>query len=216
MASYILTLKHLFGMEKKSLSAYEADSSGPFPKPFPGSNVEPRNRVDRITHQVLLKGFTGPGLKPLIERTTVSLREKLDRLPVGDEWVENPDLLKFFHDFVGATMIEAIAGPSLLRVNPTFLEDFWQFDQYISWFARGIPSFFMAKGFAIRSSLLGQLKSWYSFARSNFHASSISEDGDFDPSWGSAMIRSRQETLSQIDNHDDSAHASTDLGLFWA
>jgi hypothetical protein len=155
-------------------------------------------------------------LKPLIERTTDSLQLKLDQLPIGNEWVEFPDLLKFFHDLVGATMVEALAGPSLLQVNPTFLDDFWEFDQYISWFARGVPSFLIPKGFSIRSRLISQLKEWYCYARKNFNESSIDKDGQFDPYWGSAIMRWRQETLPHIDDHDDSAHASTDLGLLWA
>jgi hypothetical protein len=216
MTPYILTLKHLFGMEKKALSTYQADTSGPFPQPYPGSEVEPKNRVDRITHQFLLKGLTGPGLKPLIERTATSIRQKLERLPVSDEWVEYPDMLELFQEIVGSSIIESLAGPSLLKVNPTFLVDYWKFDSYVTWFARGVPSFLIPRGFAIRSSLLSQIREWYSYARSNFDESSIGKDGDFDPYWGSTLMRLRQKSLPKIENHDDAAHASTDLGLIWA
>ncbi|KAF2022235.1 Pfs, NACHT and ankyrin domain protein [Aaosphaeria arxii CBS 175.79] len=216
MASYIITLKYLFGMRENALLAYQEDNSGPFPKPFPGSNVEARNRIDKITHQVLLRGFTGSGLKPLTQRTAGALRKRLDQLPVDQDWVEYPDLLKFFYDIVGTSIVESLAGPSHLQINPTFLDDFWTFDQYIPWFARGMPSFLIPKGSTVRSKLINQLQSWYSFARNNFHESSIGEDGDFDSYWGSSIIRSRHETLRHVDGHDDSAHASTDLGLLWA
>ncbi|KAF2805344.1 cytochrome P450 [Mytilinidion resinicola] len=214
--AYIYSLSYIFGMKETALATYRADDSGPFRKPYPGSNVRSQDRVDHITHSGLLKALTGSGLAPTAQQFMESFLERLDNLPADENWTDMPDLLKFFQDVVGTASMQAVAGPTLLKLNPTFVDDFWSYDKYVPWFARGVPSFIMLGAVKNRGNLINQIKSWYAYARQHFDESSISKDGDGDPFWGSELMRGRQKTLLLARNQDDDSLASADLGLIWA
>lgn len=208
-------MKYFFGMPEKALSVYRADNSGPFQKPYLGSNVPPRNRIDHITHHAFLRALSGPGLEPTSQRFMQILATRLGELPLSTEWTEIRDLRKLFQEITGSSLIQAVFGPLLLRTNPNFVNDLWKFDDVVPWLARAVPSFLMPGPYRIRKRLFNQLKNWYTTARQHFCESSISEDGDGDPFWGSELVRSRQEMLLQVDSHDDDTLASADLGLIW-
>ena len=203
-------------MKKEALSIYEKDDSGPFHKPFPGSKVEPRNRIDRITHHEILKGLTGAGLEPLTRRIAKAIVRRIKDTPCGHDWVEYPDLMKFFQELVGTSVIESLAGPALFELNPNFFDDFWKFDKLLPKLAKGIPSFLTPGSAQVRKSLLDGLKKYYSHARKHYSPSSLDADGDFDPYWGSSLMKARQATLLAVDDQDDDSVASADLGLIWA
>ncbi|KAF2142291.1 uncharacterized protein K452DRAFT_326261 [Aplosporella prunicola CBS 121167] len=212
---YVHVLRHFFGMHERALATYQADNSGAFPQPFPGSNVPERNRVDRFTHQGFKQAFSGPALAPTTRRFTEDLVRRFDGLSFSNEWTEMPDLLEFFRTIHGAALLQAIFGPSLLKINPTFIEDVWKFDDSVPWLARMIPSFIHPEPYRARQRVREQLKSWYKYARANFTEDCVYEDGDGDPFWGSELIRYQQKKYLQADNYDDDALASADLALVW-
>lgn len=214
--SYIFALKYFCGMSKKALLVYETDDSGPFPKPYPGSTVQPRNRVDYLIHQNMQRGLAGPGLLPTTKRFADVVTRRIHEVPVSNEWIEMPDFSRFIYDIVGVSIMEAVCGPSLLELNPAFANDFWNYDKNVPWLARALPHFIIPNAYRTQKRLLYQLKNWYAYARSHFSTSSIDEDGNGDPFWGSEMMRSRQEFLLQVDGQDDDSLASSDLGLIWA
>ena len=203
-------------MRKEALSVYEKDDSGPFNKPFLGSKVEPRNRIDWITHREILKGLTGAGLEPLTKRTTKAIVGRMNNTPVKQDWVEYPDLMKFFQQLVGTSIMENLASPALFELNPNFSDDFWKFDKFLPKFAKGIPDYLVPGSSQVRKSLLDGLKRYYLHAREHYDTSGFDADGDFDPYWGSGLMKARQSTLLAVDNQDDDSVASADLGLIWA
>lgn len=133
----------------------------------------------------------------------------------GNEWTQEENIEILFHRGPAVSLIEAIFGPTLLQLNPGFVEDMWKFDNFVPWFSRAIPSFLMPEPYRLRRRLRSQLKYWYRHARHHFQESCISEDGDGDHFWGSELVRHRQKVLLQVDEHDDDVLASTDIGLAW-
>jgi hypothetical protein len=214
--SYIFALKYFCGMSKKSLLAYEADDSGPFPKPYPESKVQPHNRVDYLIHQNMQRGLAGPGLLPTTKRFSSLVTKRIEDIPATKEWTEMPDFSRFVYNIVGVSIIEAVCGPSLLDLNPGFVDDFWVYDKKVPWLARAFPRFMIPNAYRTQNRLLNQLKRWYAYARENFDDTFVDEDGNGDCFWGSEMMRSRQRFLLQVDGQDDDSLASSDLGLIWA
>lgn len=213
---YRYSTKYLFGMREKAHSVYMADDSGPFPKPYPGTNVPSRNRIDYITHHGLLRGLTGPGLQPTTARYVKDVSRRLQKMNLGDTWTEMDDFPQFFRDIVGTATLQSILGPTMLRINPEFVQNLWDFDVAMPEFSKGYPKWILSREYQNRERLLQSFKNWYKYARENFDESQIDEDGDGDPVWGSSLIRHRQETVLQIDHQDDDALACVDLGLAWA
>lgn len=217
MAAYIYTLKYLCGQDAKSLAAYRADDSGPFPKPYPGTNIAAQNRVDYITHAGLLRGLTGHGLGPTTRRLSGSLGAVFDpNLYRDNEWTQMPDLLKFFQRTLGTSIMQSLFGPTLLNLHPSFVDDFWEYERDVPRFAWGLPSFIIPRAYRNRERLVEHLKSWYAHARSQFSESNIDLDGDGDKLWGSELMRNRQKDLLGVEGQNDESLAAADLGLIWA
>lgn len=145
MALYVYVLNHFFGMRPATLKVYRADDSGPFRKPHPGSTVLEKDRVGYITHSVLLTGLTGVGLGPFTARTVRGMLKRVEGLEkeLVAGWVEKPDLFTLMVEVIGRSVMEALAGPAFLELNPSFVDEFWEFDKTIPWFGHGIPAFLM-------------------------------------------------------------------------
>ncbi|KAK7943320.1 cytochrome P450 [Apiospora aurea] len=214
MYSYVNS--YLLGTPNYAMGVYRADDSGPFPHPHAKSNVLPHNRIDHITHHSVFRGLTGPGLQPSGLRFAQNLHRRLDELDIPEDWVHKPDFTTFFREVVGAAALEAILGPAMLRLNPTFVKDIFKFDHMFPTFGPGLPRFMMPESYSFRDGLVQQFKNWYKHARKNYDASQTFADGDGDPWWGSTMMRLRQDSIKGADNQDDESLARVDLGLAWA
>lgn len=212
---FIYVLQYFFGLPESVVSVYRADDSGPFPKPYKGSNVQPQDRIDHITHHDFLRALSGPSLLPTTQRYMHALIARLEANEFSTEWTKMADLSTFFQDVAGSSLIECIYGPTMLRLNPTFMQNLWGFDFSVPWLARGVPSFIIPSIYKPRETCVDQLKLWYAFSREHFDEAKISPDGDGDPYWGSNLMRYRQEKLRAVKNHDDDALARMDLGLAW-
>ncbi|TVY44590.1 hypothetical protein LCER1_G009078 [Lachnellula cervina] len=188
---FVYVLKYFFGLSESILSVYRADDSGPFPKPYAGSNISASDRIDHITHYGFLRALGGPGLLPTTRRFTRVLKRRLEEKNFSTEWTEMADLSHFFQDVVGASVIECVYGPAMLRINQSFMQDLWRFDASVPWLARGVPSFTKPSAHKPRQDCVHQLKRWYAYAREHFDESHIDRDGDRDPYWGSALMRYR-------------------------
>ncbi|KAI9158139.1 ABC multidrug transporter A-2 [Paramyrothecium foliicola] len=206
----------LLGASTKAMGVYRKDDSGPFPQPHPKSNIAAHNRIDHITHHGIFRGLTGPGLHPTTVRYTQDLCRRMQALNIGEDWVDMPDLAYFFKEVVGSGTLNAVVGPTMLQLNPTFVQDMFKFDKIFPSFAPGFPRFMMRESYAFRDRLVDCFKKWYRYANRRFDESMIDSDGDGDPIWGSAMMRQRQKALLAVDNHDEDTVARLDLGLAWS
>ncbi|EMD96663.1 hypothetical protein COCC4DRAFT_209279 [Bipolaris maydis ATCC 48331] len=211
---YTVGLRYIFGMHERGIEAYTADDSGPYRKPHPFSKVEPHDRIDFLTHDSLLRGLTSNSMLPTFERFQTILKRNLDAEDIGDEWIEQPDLFALFRNTVGKAVLESLFGPSLLAINPNFIQDLWEFDEQVVNLAKRFPRFLIPSAFRVRERLLAQIQNWYNYARQHFRDTSA-QDTQWDPYWGSVMNRERQSMLLSISGQDDAAVASTDLGLIW-
>lgn len=209
----LYTFKHFFGVPEKTLKVYREDNSGPYGKPYHGSNIPQHRRVDYLSHHEFLRPLSGPGLKPTFLRFKGALDNLVDALELSNEWVEHNDFQIFFQGLFGPPIIESIFGPTLLRLNPTLIEDLYEFDNNIPWLARAIPSFIMARPYRIRKRLTSHFRKWHTYATQNFTESSIYQDGDGDPFWGSTFIRNRHAMFSRVGDHDEDAVVALDMGL---
>ncbi|KAI1419303.1 Pfs, NACHT and ankyrin domain protein [Xylaria sp. FL1777] len=100
------------------------------------------------------------------------------------------DFRSFFQVIMSSALLECFFGPETIPLNPNIVNDLIEFDNNVPWLARGIPSFIMPRPYRVRARLCNQFKKkWQSFARTNFCESSIYQDSDGDPFWGSAMNR---------------------------
>ncbi|KAK5625607.1 hypothetical protein RRF57_001323 [Xylaria bambusicola] len=210
---YAYSQYNVIGISKKAADVIRADNSGPFPQPNPASNVLPHNRVEAVTHGVSFRGLTGPGLRPTTRRYMKGVPKTFEGITT--DWTESGDLVRFFREHVGEPTLRSILGPTMFRLNPTFLNDIFEYDRVLPYFPLGLPRFLLPKAYRIRERLADHFKSWYKYAREHADPSLVDPDGDGDPIWGSELMRNRQALLN-ADHHDDDTLAHLDTGLAWA
>ncbi|KAF2680556.1 cytochrome P450 [Lentithecium fluviatile CBS 122367] len=214
-AMYCYVLINFFGMPKRAARRISKDNSGFSPQPQPGTHVEDRNRVDFLVHQNLLRFLKGPGFDPFYRRFEKNLASQLDKLSIGHDWVTMPDLYDFVTREVMPPGLEAMCGPYLMSHNPDFCKVFWEYNAAIPTLAKRLPKMLNRTAYELRDSLLKDIKAWHAWARCNFDDSKVSEDGQYDPFWGSGFMRERQDMFMGIDDFDFDSIASEDLGAIF-
>ena len=197
------------------MEVYVGDNSGVNPKPHPKSNVATKDRYYYQNRKAVLGFFNGPGLMSMANRFSTLLTREIGQFDIDHEWTDREDLYRFIQDLLIGPALEALCGPVLLKQNPTFGDDLWKMDHDIYYFFKGYPRWLVPRAYLNRDKVVRSVKDWHSFARNNFNDSCIESDGH-DPYFGSPLMRTRQEYLSQINSFDADALASQDLGLIWA
>ncbi|KAI0122342.1 cytochrome P450 [Daldinia grandis] len=210
-------LGYAFGLPAKALSLYDKDDSGSGHVPHSGSTVEARNRIDYRGHQSMIQFLEGKKLLPFWNRFTDDITRQLYSLHdrIGPDWESRADLMKTIGDEATTSTLNALCGPYLLKLNPNFLRDFWDFDRNLQTYLQGIPWFLAPRAYAARKRALDAVKIWQQHARDHYDDSAIGADGD-DPFWGSSFFRERHEMFLEMDGFDHAAIASHDFGAIWA
>lgn len=208
-------LGYAFGLPAKALQLYDKDDSGGGHVPHPDSQVEARNRVGYRDHTSLARFLEGPGFSPFNERFEDSITHRLfelhNRIGHGVEY--HDDLMKVVQDESMLSIFTALCGPYLLSLNPTFLQDFAEFDRNLQTYLQGIPWFLAPRAYAARKRVVDAVKLWQHYAREHSGHSGSKDDDEF---WGSNFFRERQEMFLEMDGFDYDAIASADFGAIWA
>ena len=135
---------------------------------------------------------------------------------IGDDWVEYPDLYRFLQLTVTRSSIETVFGSRLLELNPSFVEDFWDFEFNAPGFLHAIPRWLMPRAYRVRDRLINSFVKWHASANSHFDCSKNGPDDlEWEPNFGSKLIRTRQDGLLRMGPMDAEARASEDLGLMF-
>ncbi|RYP51945.1 hypothetical protein DL768_002821 [Monosporascus sp. mg162] len=212
----LFVLDHLLGASKKILSFYDADNSGMAAKAHARSKVKPEDRVFYFQIRTAHKYLSGQHLHSLNERFMATLDRDLDAMNIGHEWVKYPDLYKFLQLTVTRSSIEAVYGRKLLELNPTFVEDFWEFEANARSFLRAMPRWLIPKAYHVREKLIKALVKSHAYANNHFDCSKICpEEPEWEPNFGSRLIRTRQYLMLKMQPMDARARASEDLGLMF-
>ncbi|KAL1639426.1 Multidrug resistance protein [Diplodia intermedia] len=211
----------MFGMGKQAASRYRLDDSGANAIPRPESRVLPHNRIDYHTHRELQRFLLGSGLTPLFDRFQRAFSARLARLDPGNGaddtggWVEKPDFFEFMALELTPATITAMCGPALLRLSPDFPRLFWEYNEWVPSFVKGLPRFLIPRAYAVRERLLTSIKAWHCYATQESDKLETKPTGEEDPFWGAKYFRDRQKTLLAVDDYDEDALASEDLGSIW-
>lgn len=213
----LLALENIFGTPSNVIPFYAADDSGVNVAPLPGSKVKAEHRLNYHQVRAAHKHLSGPGLVHMTERFLMILRRRMDESQIGSEWIEMPDLYRFLQTEVFHAAVEAMCGSYLLSQNPTFVEDFWEFDRSAPTLFKALPRWISPKPYEVRGRLLEAIKKWHKLAHANSDCTKIgADDTEWDPYFGSKLIRARQEYCLGMEFMNADALAAEDLGLIFA
>ncbi|RAL09369.1 cytochrome P450 [Aspergillus homomorphus CBS 101889] len=207
-------LNRAFGLPTAAMKTYAKDDSGAYPKPYPESQVEPRNRIEYQLEKSLHRFLLGPGLMPLTRRFQSAIAQHFYTLPISDDWVSWDNFVTFFEQELTAPFLNSLCGDYLLRAHPDFLANRWTFENNIWSMIFGLPRFLAPRAYRARDGALRALKDWHVWALQNFDPALVDADGD-DPVWGSKFFRERKTIFDTIDGFDLDAIATHDLAFIW-
>ena len=211
-----LSFQTMCKLPKDALAFWMSDDSGMLAQPHPDSRVPAHLRVDYMTHDSVAKLLTGVGLKPLCDRFTRNLSQRLLTLTSVDvEWVEHSDLFAFMQNELLEPAVEAVWGMRIFSVNPDFTHDIWDFSRHLSSLAKGYPRWLAPSAYRARDRCLERVKQWHRAISANLETPVQSMDR-WNPDYGTEFVKYRHRMWSQMPRMNHDARASEDLGMIWA
>lgn len=189
--------------------------------PLPGSTVPPHLRVWHHQHKTALRYLQGDSLKAHGARFIEYLSAELNNCslpgPVHAEWVQIDDFYRWWTHRLFTAAIIALCGPHLVRLSPSFVEDFWGYIGHTPTISKFYPRFLAPRAYRARQRVLDAIKRWHVYAREHSdYRMNGPEDPDWDEYWGSKWMKVRQQWSQDSGEMDDDALASDDLAVITA
>jgi hypothetical protein len=214
----VAIMENVFGSPPETASILINDNTGCSVQPLEGSNPLPQDqRYFHLIHNTIHTNLMGAGLADLASRYLENLEKELDELSgESEDWIEIPDLYALVQNAIFRASTIAICGPHLFELNPTFTDDFWEFDIKVGGLIKGLPRFLVPSSYRVRDRLIDEIMAWHRFAESHIDRKDEElEKKLWEPYYGSKLVRDRARELSQIKGYNDKARAANDLGLIW-
>ncbi|KAF6819864.1 hypothetical protein CPLU01_12923 [Colletotrichum plurivorum] len=220
----VIVMRQLFGSRPPRWIAavYKGDDSGIGAIPLPGSSVPSHLRVWHHQHKSLSRYLSGDHLRRLGARVMENLSAELARVDPSDPidsgaWVAVPDFFHWWTHRMFAAAVSALCGPHLVRLNPGFVRDFWEY--MLNWpaISRFYPYALASRAYQSRQRVLDGIKRWHAYARqhSDFRRDGPGDEG-WDEHWGSTLLKVRLQWGQDTQLMNDDALASEDLALITA
>lgn len=185
-------------------------------EPRKGSRTVQEDRI--LYHQThsAQKYLAAPYLGPLAERYLRFFRESVDRLVIGEDWMDHPDLYAFLQLTVSRANVEAMMGSDILKVNPGLIEHFWQAKRNAPAYFRGWPRWLVPRAFRERDRVVDEIAKWQEHALAN---ANVMQTGPGDPDWepvlGSRYEKARLQYMLKMKPLTARVRASEDWGLMF-
>lgn len=212
-----VAMENVFGTPPGAIHVYKEDDSGITPTPLAGTNVEPKKRIWYHHSKAAHTYLSGKSLQALGARFMDLLGHDIATdESIGTEWVDQPDLYVFWQDQIFEAALGALFGPHLLRLNPTFTRDFWNYVGGMSTLMMGLPKWMTPGSWAKREKVLEGIKRWHRFAVQHCDPAKEAGGKDWDEYWGSTYLKARYSFVSAIPVMTEDAHAADDLALMVA
>ena len=215
-----LSLNWILGMPLGGVGVFADDDSGPYFKPHPGTNVKPNARVRHANWEPSHRHLNGESSFNMSERYTEILRQNiLADTTIGEDWVELPDLYTYVKLLITSAGAEAVCGKALLDLNPTFVEDYWNFENCIPTLLYGWPRLLAPWAYRKRDKVLQCVKTWHKHLDAHLQPEETEgKESRWTKDTGSRYIRARRRAYLALDSErmDADSTASSDLGVTFA
>ncbi|KAK3320363.1 cytochrome P450 [Cercophora scortea] len=217
----MMAMRDQLGMPARDLAVLQRDDSGINSKPADGFEDMPAgHRILYAMHRDVHSMLSGASLDAMTARFVARYRSQLRATPAvsdsHDTWTTLPSLYPFLRDFMFNAATSSLFGDLFLDLSPSFAVDFWDYDSHTPTYLRRLPRWLAPDAYAVRDRALTAIKTWRQHAAAQFDDTDTDlADAEWEPIWGSRLMRARRDMLSAARLSEDGA-ASTELGLIWA
>lgn len=205
----------LQGRDSNALRYWSEDDSGAGPKAHPQSKVAGDSRIYHPTWKASHMFLTVKNSEASAKHIQTNFHNILKETCAETGSVDIKDFRTFTQTHISTAVLELMCGRSFLELNPSFVEKFWEFDAEFPSFMMGFTKWTAPSAIKARDDCVASIERWHDHAAQNFDESSVNEDG-FDPYWGSALFRGRQDVWKNLEHMDANAKACEDFGIIWA
>ncbi|KAK0610579.1 cytochrome P450 [Bombardia bombarda] len=222
----VVSLRDQFNVPPADMKILYGDDSGVNPKPAEGfETMDPAHRIFHIMHTDLHTKLNGTALDAMMDRMVTVFSARLQAAAAVSQsssrmdahgWTCLPDLYQFLRDEMFRASTETLCGSLLLHQSPSFVADFWTFDSHMLALFGRVPRWLAPSAHAARDRALAAVKLWRqtALARFDYTDTDLFENAEWDPLWGTRLVRHRSVSIPKAGLSDD-AGASFELGLIW-
>jgi len=111
--------------------------------------------------------------------------------------------------------IQALCGTKMLEQSPTFVEDFWAYDEGIPTIFKMIPRWLAPKPYRFRDKMVAMVQAWHENALKSIDSDNPEAMKDWDPVYGAKIMRARAKMYRNV-GINTAGMGSGDLGMMWA
>ena len=179
-----------------------------------GSPDESKRTVHRLDKLYAAHLASPRATSSLIGQFVRIYTEELET-PGNDEW-NNVNVNTYLRQAMSKAAISTLVGPSIFEKSPSFSEDYWQFDDGFKSLLYGMPMLLCRKETLARDRALCGVKAFVKGSRNGAcWKAEQNSDADWEPRFGSRMVRELDEFLCEIGISAD-GRASMELSLIFA
>ncbi|OLN97390.1 Cholesterol 7-alpha-monooxygenase 1 [Colletotrichum chlorophyti] len=203
---------HVF--DHDHISAFERASGNGFSTSHPDASrrIMEHQRKDFSTF------LNGENLRLVIDRFSRNLRRHLwhrHSPPQTQQPAVLPDLYTFMRDAIFHAEVEALYGPQIFVVCPSFCEDFWKFYDAFPVVSCGSPPWMHPSQYRARDSVLEHLDSWRKWCNANPDRDDEElGNAESNPVWGTRYVRNMVRRYEEL-GFSDSGVSSVMLGFLF-
>lgn len=167
------------------ISAYESNVGSYTDHPDASRRIMEHQRQD-FAHYL-----QGRNLAFVMERFKKNLSSELSAASeIGHDWDRIPDLFNFLSNCILRANAEALYGEHLLKICPTFCQDFWAFYKAFPDIARGLPLWLAPSSYQARDKMHRNFDHWRTWCSDNFDWDNQELcDVEYEPIWGTQYVR---------------------------
>ncbi|KAL7754861.1 hypothetical protein ACKLNR_015201 [Fusarium oxysporum f. sp. zingiberi] len=188
---------HIFNHDR--ISAYEASVG------FYTDHPDASRRIMEHQRRDFAHYLQGRNLVFVMERFKKNLASELSAASeVGHDWGRIPDLFSFLSNLILRANVEALYGEHLLRICPSFCQDFWNFYKAFPNISQGLPRWFVPSSYQARDEMHKNFDRWRTWCNENYNWDNDElRDVEYEPIWGTQYVRKmiqRHEALGLSNN----------------
>ena len=135
---------------------------------------------------------------------------------IGIQWVEYPDLTDFLQRQLFKAATGSLCGPYIFSLNPNFSDDFWEYISHLPTLAKGFPRWWNPGAWKARDRCLAAITKWHLHAWANVDHEKDDETTEWDPYFGTRLMRTRYTYARKMEAMTDEARAAEDLAMIFA
>jgi hypothetical protein len=186
----------LYRMSNDEIQRFANDKSGHKETPLPGTeDIPPEQRYWASKYHVLYDFLNRPHhVKPIVDEFERQFSRVVEKYPVG-EWATLSINELTRGDFTRCA-ITTLFGPSILALNPDFLDAFWGYDDYVSVLVYGFPEWLYPAPFRASDRFLDRIEKYVEAGLKNFDWDGPNIDAQWEPHFGTRITRELTKWLT--------------------